>query len=736
MKINRKIVLWIVIVIPLLAVAFYIRYRPELEDRLLPPIINIRSPLNGSILKDSKVKVEICCERIRTKGYSLTADLNGNRINHKLGMKGSSFSGIVKCNSGYNFLNVELHRQCSPSQADCRPRLLSHEISRFTVTQAKPPSREKIITKPSSEQEPPPAPDREDVELLPDEKAVSKAEPTIAESPLVPGEDSRIEDEEMRGLLVQDRGDTGEEEPLPEEDKGELSEPTQATTPEAELVELYITIETPECNSLTNQPIQDVSGSANPLMQVTYNNSYTGDLRITTATDYGEYFFPSVIFNEGMNQIAVTVSDTEGRTKNASCSLLVDITPPLITIENPRNTSIHPSLNLNVRGATEPNILVEIVDPYSSTRSDGLGNFSFPQVEFNEGSNSLTVRATDAAGNIGTITVNFRIDVIRPEISCERPKELECSDTIGPAGNCEPGSKIEDVARGSQTTCDAEGNFILPNVVFQEGENTLQLRATDPAGNIFDMVLTFVVDTTPPVVTITNPRDGSIINPRTQDITGKTEPFCTVEISDPLSGEKITVMSDEEGIFVIPGVAFPEGDNTLTVKITDRCGWETTFTISFFAEPDFYRVTIDPCDSLENPIDSSEVTQFNRCVYVNLPDEGRSLGAYHLFISYDPDVVQLRRISGGDAVEFSSVSSRVSNSADPETGLATSFFFEANNGRTNWTAPSGMEINVAKLTFNVVDPGTSTLALRIKTLSDNNRQPINGFAQNGFVEVR
>ena len=229
-------------------------------------------------------------------------------------------------------------------------------------------------------------------------------------------------------------------------------------------------------------------------------------------------------------------------------------------------------------------------------------------------------------------------------------------------------------------------------------------------------------------------------------MTGRTEPFCTVEISDLSSGEIMRVTSDETGGFVFPGVAFSEGINNLTVEATDRCGQEGAVTIDFYCWPDFARIYMDFCDpSLENPLDPAVVTQFNKCVYVNLPDmECRSgdygflysLGAYHLFISYDPEVVQLRRVTGGDAIEFNTVSARINNEPDPETGLATSFFFEANNGRTNWTAPSGMDINVAKLTFDVIDPGISVLEFRIRTLADNNRQPISGFALNDFVEVR
>ncbi len=840
MKRTTRIGVLIAVALPLLAVAFYIRYRPDLEDRLLPPIITIKSPLNGSTLKNTRVKVEICCERIRTKGYSLSANLNGNRINHKLGIKGSCFSGIVKCDSGYNLLKVEIYRECSPSPVDCRPGLLSHAISRFTVIPAKSASRDKVVTGPPS------TPGGEDVKPLPEEKTISYKSriskvgadvpvgPDIAaETPLAPTEASRTvdEDEGTSGLLVQDRDETGEDDdeppgPPPDEDDDEPQEqpPDEEADKEdepgdtipplvtinnpkgnsivfsrnlnvagstepntlVEIVDPYAStqsnvlggfsfpqiifnegrssltvratdaagnigtetvnftidttkpaIDTPVCGGITNQPVQDVSGSANPGIQVTLINPRTGGLLITLAESSGEYLFPSVTFNEGMNQVIVTVSDTEGRTKSVFCSLLVDTNPPLVKIDNPKNTSIHSILKLDVYGSTEPNILVEIVNPYSSTLSDGLGNFSFPQVSFKEGSNSLTVKATDAAGNIGTTTVNFRIDITRPQITCDNG--LECSNTIDIAGRTEPYSKVELPDWGLETISDSEGNFIFPNVgPFPDGENTIKLRATDLAGNIsFDTVHTFEVDTTPPVVNLTSPQDGGIINPRTQDVTGITEPFCPgVELFVHRTGERREAGSDDNGHFVFPGIAFPEGPNTLTVKATDRCGWEGSSTISFFAEPDFYRVTMDFCDELENPLDPSEVSQFKICVYVNLPDEGRSLGAYHFFISFDPEVVQLQRISGGDAVEFSSVSARVSNSIDPETGLATSFFFEANNGRTGWEAPSGMDINVAKLTFNVIDSGISTLALRIRTLSDNNRQPISGFVKNGFVEIQ
>ncbi|WP_203335633.1 Ig-like domain-containing protein [Nocardioides limicola] len=148
---------------------------------------------------------------------------------------------------------------------------------------------------------------------------------------------------------------------------------------------------------------------------------------------------------------------------------------------------------------------------------------------------------------------------------------------------------------------DAEGNFPegttfpVPDGI-DDGEYTLV--GTDEFGN--SAVDTVFVDGTAPVVAITSPADGSVINDPLPVFEGTTEPGALVEVY--VDGTFIgTVVADGDGNWSIPSeFALADGEHTVTAVAIDEAGnasdpVSNTFTVD----------TTAPDVAITAPVDGS-----------------------------------------------------------------------------------------------------------------------------------
>ena len=262
---------------------------------------------------------------------------------------------------------------------------------------------------------------------------------------------------------------------------------------------------------------------------------------------------------DGTHTVHVVATDKAG---NVSASyddtFVLDTTPPAVTYTGPAAGS-----------ATDNNPIVtgKVADALSGVASlvgqvdagptfpvafdPSTGAFSFPTALALDGTadgvHVVRLRATDRAGNIsGPFDDSFVLDTTSPVVAYTGP-------TPGTAMRINPtiAGRVSDAPRSSVNTTgmvslvgqvdtgatfpvilDAAGNFSFTTALALDGTadgvHTVHLKATDKAGNVsaaFDD--TFVLDTTPPVVTYTSPATGSAT---------RTNPTVTGQVSDTLSG--------------------------------------------------------------------------------------------------------------------------------------------------------------------------------------------------------
>ncbi|WP_336214425.1 BapA/Bap/LapF family large adhesin [Enterobacter sp. P82] len=364
----------------------------------------------------------------------------------------------------------------------------------------------------------------------------------------------------------------------------------------------------------TNDQRPQLTGTAEPGSTVTI---YDGGIAIgtTVVASNGTWTFtPSVDLSESTHQITVRATDAAGNTGPASpvFTLTVDLTPPttptaiLLTDDTGSVRGAITSGTLTdatqplLAGTGEPGGTITIYDNgviIGATTVLPNGTWSItPNGPLPEGTHSITVTETDAAGNQSTASapITFTVDTTPPSA----PGNLVVSNDGGTiSGTAEPGSTVTiregDAIVGTPVVADSQGNFsVTLNPPKLNGE-ILTADATDTAGNTSPTTSAAAPDITPPqtpvivsviddVQATTGPvGPNGLTNDRAPTINGTGEAGSTITISN---GSDVlgTVVVPQSGLWSFtPPSPLVDGTYVLTATATDPAGNQSGISASW-----------------------------------------------------------------------------------------------------------------------------------------------------------
>ncbi|WP_278446008.1 retention module-containing protein, partial [Stutzerimonas kunmingensis] len=282
------------------------------------------------------------------------------------------------------------------------------------------------------------------------------------------------------------------------------------------------------------------------------------------STDGGQTWSSSFTPVEGNNTVSARQTDVAGNTSAAttvSFTLDTQVAAPTVSLASDTGTSGSDSVTNNGAlsiGSLETDATVEYSIDGGQTWTD-----SFSAIE---GSNTVSVRQTDVAGNTsGATTVSFVLDtqVAAPTVSLLADTGASGTDGITNNGALTIGSTETDATVEYSTDGGQTWSSSFTPV---EGSNTVSVRQTDVAGNTSAATtVSFTLDTqvAAPTVSLTSDTGASgsdsITNSGTLTI-GGTETGATVEYSTD-GGQTWT-----------DSFSAIEGSNTVSVRQTDVAG--------------------------------------------------------------------------------------------------------------------------------------------------------------------
>ena len=209
--------------------------------------------------------------------------------------------------------------------------------------------------------------------------------------------------------------------------------------------------------------------------------------------------------------------------------------------------------------------------------------------------------------------------------------------------------------------------MIIP-VTLTDGINDFSVTLVGPGGESESSPLArWVLDTDPPAIRLTSPKDGALVNRKAVTLEGRTQGRSTVNARNTKTGESIGGTAAGDGTFSL-SVPLTSGSNPIRLTATDPAGNSKALTLTVRRGSGQLRASLSA--SAYSISQKSLPTQIRLVVLVDDPD-GRPLqGARVTFTLSVPGVKTVTGDAVTDANGQASFSTRIPKSADRGGGTA------------------------------------------------------------------
>ncbi|MGB7800843.1 MAG: BapA/Bap/LapF family large adhesin [Buttiauxella sp.] len=377
------------------------------------------------------------------------------------------------------------------------------------------------------------------------------------------------------------------------------------------------------------QPI--INGTAEPdsILTITDNGTVLGTIPVDGSGNWS--YTPGTPLGEGSHEFTFTATDALGNQSPVSSTFTVTVDTQAPAAPGGLQVSAD---GLHVTGTAEPGSLITVTDAngviLGTGTADTGGAFDVtPLTTAQTNGEALLVNATDAAGNEGPNTGVLAQDNTDPLAPTDVDINIEGTVVTG---NAEPGSTVTVKDSDGDPLGDGkagdDGSFSVTITPPQTNGETLNVSATDNAGNTGPDAPVVAYDTTAPAVPVIseviddtdnpdeNLNSGDTTNDDKPTLQGTAEPGSTINIYDNGGTTPIgTVNADPDGNWSFtPGTALGQGLHNLTVTATDadnNTSPAATFTLTVDSvAPLAPTITLvsDDVGTLTGPIANNGVT--------------------------------------------------------------------------------------------------------------------------------
>ncbi|EIL8309217.1 non-fimbrial adhesin SiiE [Salmonella enterica] len=389
---------------------------------------------------------------------------------------------------------------------------------------------------------------------------------------------------------------------------------------------------------------------------VTVEVQYGGTKEVLTATKGATGIWsvtPTGTWADGDYTLTVRVEDDAGNVKySAPLTVTVDtqITIDVIELVNDNGipgdnltNDVRPHFRVTVPGdVNEVRLSIDGGNTWvrATQGTAGIWDYTWPK-DVTDGLHTLTVEATDKAGNKTTQTLDFTIDtrLSTPTIA------MDSRDDTGAIGD-----HITSVKRPGFTigNIDADAHSVIlritqggnsqevtltqvggqwrftPDADWADGSYTLTVEVQDNAGNVRQSTpLVVTVDTQTSITDITLVNDHGVPD---DNLTNSPRPQFEITVPADVNSVQLSIdgganwVSATQGIEGVWGYTWPtdmgDGKHTLTVMVTDRAGNTATQTLEFFIDTRLSTPTIELDSTDDTGTPGDDMTNRTRPTFI------------------------------------------------------------------------------------------------------------------------
>ena len=237
-----------------------------------------------------------------------------------------------------------------------------------------------------------------------------------------------------------------------------------------------------------------------------------------TSSDYINHI--SVENYNSFYLVGNTTNPDDGTSDALTVRYLWDSTPPVVDIISPSNESYLNNSNIEVKWTGSDDYGIdhyEISDGGENWINVGV-NTSYEFSNLKDGTHLIYVKAVDEANNTSIVYIEITVDTEAPVIKINYPLDnsLLNSSYVNISWAVSDSTPIRYVKMEVDDNDYMEINISgYIKLKMDDGQHTIKIWAEDSAGNIGHTSTNFIVDTAPPYLEITGPKDGIFSN-RTQ----------------------------------------------------------------------------------------------------------------------------------------------------------------------------------------------------------------------------
>lgn len=454
-----------------------------------------------------------------------------------------------------------------------------------------------------------------------------------------------------------------------------------------------LTISNPSNNADVTDTVSISASASEPTSSVASMEIKIDGTTVNTASSSNSigYSWDSTTEPDGMHTVTVSATDTAGNTASETRTVYVDNSAPYnVTFDNlTSNQAVNGTVGVDVSAADDESGIQSISlsdnDGQVGSVASSPDTISWDTTGLSDGSKTLTLTAEDNVGNTTTATLNVVVDNTAPTVNITNPGD----------GNTLSGSTSIDANASDSQTSVTDININLDGSPFDssmassissswdtttgsDGQKTIEVTATDEAGNVGSSTITVSVDNNGPTITFNTLSAGTTVSGSSQTVdptasdAGSSVASMTLFIDrnqeTNVSGSSISATWDT--------TLSPDGKVRVDVEATDDSGNTSTESIYVTVDNNSVSVTAgSPADGTCVSTGSSVTIDVTPTGYTT-PETNANTADLDIDVIYN-----------GNSTEF------IKQNADWSNGSTSSI---------TWTAP-GSSVDASDLTINVED---------------------------------
>ncbi|AUQ51366.1 Bacterial Ig-like domain protein (group 3)/Putative flagellar system-associated repeat protein [Phaeobacter inhibens] len=400
--------------------------------------------------------------------------------------------------------------------------------------------------------------------------------------------------------------------------------------------------------------------------------TFQGITRTVTADAQGRWSAPyttgEITPGEYDAPISVTATDAAGNSESTTGTLRVDTSTAVSIDANQAGgdnivNAAEAQAGVTLTGAAEPGSAVEVtvagVTRTATVAANGTWSALFEPgaLAAGEYNTSVTVSATDAAGNTASASSALRVDTVAGTVALS-PDPIEIDDVINAveradgveiSGTATPGLTVT-VGLGAasrQVVADVNGDWAttFPATEIPTGTQSLPITASiiDDAGNTASVSDTVALDTeVVPLTVQPNQTSDDIVNKAEQiagtTLSGTVEAGSTVAVTIGAVTNNATVDASGNWSVTFADADLPDGTYTATatIRATDAAGNERSTVEQFSVDTEVGAATINTVTESSNGIVRLETLDATDNYSVNTLNPNGTMGSPAASKTVDP----------------------------------------------------------------------------------------------------